>query len=256
MTTARPGAAGERRRSTTLRLAAVHLRAGLHQLARAELEMLDARGELASTGLADLAEARWRAGDLAGAEVAAEAHLAAGGRAAIAIVVAAEGAAVSGRNDEARAHVASLADLQAVDLEALFAGMPQLAPWPTSAAVVGPVAGVAPAVDRPPAETAPDATELIVRARADLATSEPRAVTAALARLALVLRLEPRLAGEVLAALARQTEPTALLVRGDALRILGRRPDAEAAYAAAAAAMDRPTAGRRVRARRAQGPDA
>ena len=72
---ARPGVATQRGRRDLV-LARVHLRLGQLALARAELEDL-CRPDMPSTpsGLADLAEARWRTGDCAGAGEAARAHL-------------------------------------------------------------------------------------------------------------------------------------------------------------------------------------
>ena len=69
--TARAAGAGTQPegRSVEARLARLHLRTGMLALARAELETLAARGELDSTALADLAEARWRSGDLRGVAV-------------------------------------------------------------------------------------------------------------------------------------------------------------------------------------------
>jgi len=45
----------------------------------------------------------------------------------------------------------------------------------------------------------------------------------------------------VIEAVVRRQEPAALLIRGDACRILGRTLEAEAALVAAAALLDRPT---------------
>ena len=56
------------------RLARVHLRGGLLTLARASLEQMAGVGALDREALADLAEARWRSGDLEGAAEAAVAH--------------------------------------------------------------------------------------------------------------------------------------------------------------------------------------
>src|SRR3990172_4548278 len=90
-------------RSIQARLAPLPLRTGMLALARAELETLAARGELDSTALADLAEARWRSGDLPGGGEAAVAHLDGGGAEPIALVVAAEALAARGRTADARA---------------------------------------------------------------------------------------------------------------------------------------------------------
>jgi hypothetical protein len=125
-------------RSLEGRLARVHLRGGMLAMARAELEALVAGGGLDTPALADLAEARWRSGDLTGAGAAAAAHLDEGGQEPMAMVVAAEALAVRGRTAEARAQSAralaviggnSPEEARAA-LEALFAGQPRAAFWP------------------------------------------------------------------------------------------------------------------------------
>ena len=65
--------AGPRRPSARreLVLAHTHLRLGSLALARAELETLAGARRLDTPGLVDLAEARWRTGDLTGAGEAA-----------------------------------------------------------------------------------------------------------------------------------------------------------------------------------------
>jgi hypothetical protein len=98
-------------------------------LARAELEDLRRRDKLDTTSLALLAEARWRTGDGAGAAEAAAAHLAAGGSDDIAVCIAAEAAALDGRQDEARELMERLPAADAAALDAMFAGMPRRASW-------------------------------------------------------------------------------------------------------------------------------
>ena len=83
-------------------LARLHLRLGSLALARAELETLAGRDALDEDGLVDLAEARWRTGDIAGAGEAAVAALADEEGPLLALVVAAEAAAARGRPTEAR----------------------------------------------------------------------------------------------------------------------------------------------------------
>jgi hypothetical protein len=61
----------------------------------------------------------------------------------------------------------------------------------------------------------------------------------ALLRVALVLRVDGTLAPAVLELLARRTEPTAALLRGDAERLLGRHLEAEAEFAVAAATLEK-----------------
>lgn len=119
------------------RLASLHLRLGSLALARAELEDLGRRGALDGAALADLAEARWRSGDLAGAASAATDHLAAGGSRPVAFVIAAEAAVAAGRPMEARAHVEALGAIEGSALEDLFGGMPRRAFWPTAPSTPG-----------------------------------------------------------------------------------------------------------------------
>jgi tetratricopeptide (TPR) repeat protein len=123
------------RSADDVRLARVHLRLGQLTLARAELEDLARRDQLDATTLAVLAEARWRTGDAAGAAEAADAHLAAGGSDDVALCIAAEAAALDGRQDDARELMDRLPSADAATLDALFAGMPRRASWPA-----GPVA--------------------------------------------------------------------------------------------------------------------
>lgn len=148
------------------RLAHVHLHTGMLRLARVELEELAGAGTLDADGVLDLAEARWRTGDLRGAAEAASVWLEADGGAdagpnedgdagmdpsaaaparrarALAHAVVAEGLTVRGRHDDAALHVqASLAALRGTSLEpvdadgaavaALFAGIvPRADAWP------------------------------------------------------------------------------------------------------------------------------
>ena len=58
-------------RSPDLVLARLHLRLGSLSLARAELETLAGKDMLDAEGVVDLAEARWRTGDITGAGEAA-----------------------------------------------------------------------------------------------------------------------------------------------------------------------------------------
>ena len=266
------------------RLAGIHLRLGALPLARAELEELAAGDRLDVAGLSDLAEVRWRTGDLEPAAAAATAHLAAGGAEPIARIIAAEAAAAAGRPGEARSHVAAVSGLSAAELEGHFAGMPRRALWPSApgaptealeafgaspgggsrrrgartvaepAPDAGPqtadeTPGLWPSDDGAASGTAPstgsagpsastDPAELLARGRADLRAGDPDQVAAGLDRLALALRLDPTLAPGVLEALGRHREAGALVVRGDACRILGRVLEAEAAYVAAGAALD------------------
>ena len=121
-------------RGADLRLAGLHLRMGAHQLARAELEALAGANALDPAALLDLADARWRTGDLPGAGVAAQAYLGEGGEAVLAFVIAAESSHASGRATEARRLAAEALGRADVPLDRLFAGMPRSGVWPIGAA--------------------------------------------------------------------------------------------------------------------------
>jgi hypothetical protein len=125
-------------RSPDLILAGLHLRLGAFALARAELETLAGRDALDDDGLADLAEIRWRTGDLVGAGEAAAAILDGDDGPVVALVVAAEAAMDRGRPSEARRY-AELATARAgASLDILFAGMPRSAVWPADPAAMPP----------------------------------------------------------------------------------------------------------------------
>lgn len=125
-------------RSPDLVLAGLHLRLGAHALARAELETLAGRDALDDAGLTDLAEVRWRTGDLDGAGEAAAAVLDGDDGPALALIVAAEAAMARGRPSEAR-RFADRARAQAGGtLDALFAGMPRSPVWPADPAALPP----------------------------------------------------------------------------------------------------------------------
>src|SRR5437868_1333336 len=102
---ARSAAPSERptdRRDPDLVLARVHLLLGSLSLARAELETLAGRSDLDDDGIRDLAEARWRTGDIAGAGEAAAAWLESHPDDILGLVIAAEAQAALGRPAEAR----------------------------------------------------------------------------------------------------------------------------------------------------------
>ena len=254
-------------RAVDLRLARLHLRGGLVALARAELEAAAGRGLLDLDGLADLAEARWRTGDLVGAAVAAEAHLGSGGDALVALVVAAEARYAEKRLAEAEA--AARAAVEAAvrtagpaardRLAAVFAGLPMSPIWdgaPTPPAGRGAAGQPAPeAVGAPDAGSVgvPSATDGAAQAASPSADLAAPADWLALAEAAIVderlddaldalgiaLRRRPSDAAAVLAALARLEVPGVELLRGDALRLLGREDEAELAYRAAEARLHR-----------------
>jgi hypothetical protein len=82
----------------------------------------------------------------------------------------------------------------------------------------------------------PESGDALVAARADLAAGD---VPAAALHLGLAIRIGPDLAGEVLEIIEAQEDrsPELDLIRGDALRLLGREDDARRAYADASLAI-------------------
>ncbi|MFM2106492.1 MAG: hypothetical protein RL338_1524 [Chloroflexota bacterium] len=126
-------------RPVPARLARLHLRTGALPLARAELETLAGHELLDAEALADLAEVRWRTGDLAGAGEAARAYLETGRETQLALAIAAEAAEALGRPVEARRHVARLVERLDAEgqgpegLDGLFAGQPRSGIWPSPA---------------------------------------------------------------------------------------------------------------------------
>ena len=103
---------------------------------RVELETLAGRGDLSGPALADLAEARWRGGDLSAAAEAAQAHLDQGGDEVLAEVVVVEALAAAGRQRDARRlalRVLARPDVDEAAVEAVFAGHPRSAAWPQRA---------------------------------------------------------------------------------------------------------------------------
>ncbi len=215
-------------RSTAARLARLHLRTGARALARAELETMAGRGELDTEALADLAEVRWRTGDMSGAGEAAEAHLREGGSEPIAHVIIVEALAAAGRTREARQQAArfmAAGRIGEAELAAVFAGGPRPAAWPAP-----------PAHEPGDTSTATGATAGTDAAEAAIWRGD--ALEAA-ARLGATLRSEPALAPLVLSlaeealAICDERGPTAALlqlVRGDAFRLLGREHEAWAAF--------------------------
>jgi tetratricopeptide (TPR) repeat protein len=245
-------------RPTGLRLARLHLRMGSLGLARAELEAFAGRDTLDEAALLDLAEVRWRTGDLAGAGEAAGTLLERGHEDALALVIAAEAIAQEGRPGEARRLAGRALALVDGPLDALFAGIPRSGIWPEDAragsiAALGtpaggaraahaghaPRAGHAPHVghaghlpipatsdSNAPATTA--AAEAFAGGRAALGGGD---LHAAALRLGVALRLEPAFAQAVLDAIGeRAVDPGLALVAGDALRLLGREAEALAAF--------------------------
>ena len=120
-------------RSVELVLAHAHLRLGSLALARAELETLAGLGRLDTPGLVDLAEVRWRTGDLAGAGEAAAVALRGDEEHPVALLIAAEAAAALGRPSESRRLAARAMANATGSIDAIFAGMPRSAAWPPDA---------------------------------------------------------------------------------------------------------------------------
>lgn len=249
---------GHAERDTDLVVARLHLRLGSLQLARAELEQMAGRNGLDTEGLVDLAEARWRTGDLTGAGEAASVALAAGSENVVAFVVAAEATAVAGRPAEARrlaSRALELADLAVGDV---FAGMPRSSIWPMESgmeAVAEPLFEAELAVAAPAtpavASHAPglwDETSGIDLPDPQLSFDAGRAaltdgrLEAAALQLALALRLAPALAPAILDAIAPYDCPELTLVKGDAYRLLGHERDARLAFAEAAESIPASTA--------------
>ncbi|HET9457585.1 MAG TPA: hypothetical protein VFO78_09600 [Candidatus Limnocylindrales bacterium] len=259
-------------RAADLVLARLHLRLGSYGLARAELESLAGRNALDDEGIRDLAEARWRTGDLPGAGEAAAAYLDLRPDDLLGLVISAELQSHLGRPAEARRIAARALARDEEAIEEIFAGMPRSPVWPVEpGAPIEPagtlfaelpaatpvVHGASPerradggterfAAGSPPApglwehhlETAapvlPNPGELLARARTAMAAERPGQAAASLA---LALRAEPSLAPAVLDLIAGRTEPVLALVRGDAHRIVGHETEALLDYVAAVAAI-------------------
>src|SRR6185295_12259248 len=100
----------------------------------AGLGLLDARG------LVDLAEVRWRTGDLLGAGEAANAALREEDGAVIALVIAAEAASAVGRPSEARRMANRVLAGAPAMVDRIFAGMPRSSVWPGDSAEPPPTA--------------------------------------------------------------------------------------------------------------------
>ena len=260
-------------RSVEQVLAHTHLRLGSLSLARTELETLAGLGKLDPGGLVDLAEVRWRTGDLAGAGEAAATALRGDEEFPIALVIAAEAAAALGRPSEAR-RLASRAMVAATgSIDMIFAGMNRSAAWPPDADEPPPTAptlfdrpqepesrieekGVA-TDDRAPATATPasatagpmtlglwaeDAAKDASRNLPDAALELEVGYAALIAvdldeaalRFGIALRFAPALAPAVLEATAGVRIPSLSIVRGDAYRLTGHELEAREAYLVAA----------------------
>ena len=117
-------------RSVDLVLARTHLRLGSLGLARTELETLAGRGALDDDATRDLAEARWRTGDIGGAGEAAAAWLEQQPDDILGLVIAAEAQAALGRPAEARRLAGRAMEAADGSLDPVFAGMQRSAIWP------------------------------------------------------------------------------------------------------------------------------
>ena len=122
-----------RTRTTELVLAHAHLRLGALALARVELETMATLGALDEQGLVDLAEVRWRTGDLSRAGEAATASLRGEVDDPVALVIASEAAASVGRPGEARRYAQRAMAMAGGTIDAIFAGMPRSGVWPPDA---------------------------------------------------------------------------------------------------------------------------
>ena len=153
--TALPG--DEDDRDPALDLATLHLRLGSLALARSELETFAGRGVLDANARIDLAEVRWRTGDLVGGGEVAREALAGGGEAVVALIVAAEAASALGRPSEARRLAGRALSLNGGPIDSIFAGMPRSSVWPGD-----------------PAEPVPSPSTLFPPERSDLAMESDR----------------------------------------------------------------------------------
>ena len=244
-----PAAVATSGRPPGLRIAGLLLRMGQLALARAQLEALAGRGGLDDAALLDLAEARWRTGDLAGAGEAAGALLANGREDGLALLIAAESVAAIGRPGEARRLAARALAVAPGPLDAIFAGMPRSPIWPDDPGPAGDV-GVAPAdgaasdhpehlthvarhrhaapVDEQAGPASAAAAEAFAGGRAALAGGD---TGLAALRLGVAMRLDAGFATGVLEAVgAWDRDPALALVAGDALRLLGRESEALVAF--------------------------
>ena len=117
-------------RTADARLVRVHVRGGLLTLARTTLESMAGSGTLDRDAMADLAEVRWRSGDLEGAVDAARAHRALGGQEPIALLILAEGLANTGQADAAGTMAREVTDRVGGAVDTLFALEARSSVWP------------------------------------------------------------------------------------------------------------------------------
>jgi hypothetical protein len=180
--------------SLLMRLARIHLRTGSLTTAHAQLESLAGRNLLDTAGTLDLAEARWRTGDLHGAGEAAGAYLAADGDEALGFVIAAEAATLGNHDVEARRHMEQALLRTLTSLDSIFAGIPRKAMlaesgWDTTPApaapaaespkAAAPVSAPAPEPEARPAEPAAAEPEPAAEPEVKMAAAPAEAVEAA-----------------------------------------------------------------------------
>ena len=264
--------------ATEIRFARLHLRTGsLHQ-ARSEYESLAGNNLLDVPATLDLAEVRWRTGDLVGAGSAAAAYLAADGEEALGFLIAAEAAAAQGQVADARRHAGRALERSVASLEVFFAGVPRRMSWPESMwaapaairidasspavmpdrAIPSPVMAE-PTIEAPEGSLWAQTEELSVpEPEVQLPVPEPHSwdgeVTAGTAALqagdalmaalhfAVALRMSPESARAVVDGIGEHRDLALELVGADALRLLGNGSDAGEARASVASVLGKPRA--------------
>ena len=162
-------------RPVALRLATLHLRMGSLPLARAELESLAGRGMLDDAALLDLAEVRWRTGDLAGAGEAANVLIEQGRSDRLALVIAAESVSALGRPSEARRLATRASRRTRARSSCCSRACPRSSIWPADAPAEGEPPVAADLGEPVPPRVVPGA----VSARSAPASLEPPAPTGA-----------------------------------------------------------------------------
>jgi hypothetical protein len=259
-------------RPIELVLAHAHLRLGMLPLARTELETIAAAGALDPVGLVDLAEVRWRTGDLVGAGDAAETALNGDTEDPVALVVASEAASGDGRPSDARRLAMRALAVAPGTIDLIFAGMSRSIVWGPDAYEPAPI--VQTLFDRGPDPIPPGAESDPERPDQESATAQPTSphpmtlglwagdegedpaastllepaeafdagrtalvegsFDEAAFRLGLALRLAPALAPAVLEITDGARARNLILLRGDAYRQAGHETEARQAYAIAA----------------------
>ena len=208
-------------RDPEAQLARIHLRTGLHALARAELETLAGRGALDAPALVDLAEVRWRTGDLVGAGDAARACLEAGLTDAVVLCVAAEAAASVGRTNDARELAARALAAEPDRVDELFAGQPRSPVWPAPR-VPAPPAGPPPAVRPSHVRGIPMIPPLPVQPTTGAAGEAPRIAIPVGTAAAGVPEAAPALAGSARADAGREGPASAAVDLVDVQALVAR----------------------------------